>query len=139
MASERELEEQRNRMRDFSRPQLLHEKSRWLPHAAQAIVATELLDALDQKDEQARHTESLSVAHHANRLSRWAIVIAVVAGSIAAASLLFQILDRANRDTPATPGSPSSQPLSSMQPTGSVVSSIVVTSTPPTNPPAPKP
>jgi hypothetical protein len=131
MADEQEIERYRKHYADKSRSELLHEQKRWVPHSAMAIAATQLLAEMDAAEESKRHTESLVVAIQANRLSRRAIWIAVVALAVAGFEALLQWHDSATSKSSKTVPAPL-PPLSNLQSTGSVASIIIVTSTPPT-------
>ena len=52
MANQSELDEQRKRLEGESRAVWLHEKHRATPQAASSIVATQLLDEMDQKGQK---------------------------------------------------------------------------------------
>ena len=132
MADDKEVQFHRERLAGKSRADLIHEQSRWQPYTPQVIAANQLLDEMDSADEAKRHSEGLAVSSQANRLSRFAIGIAVLALAVAGFQALLQWHDSlAPKSAAIAPISP--LPLSSLQPTGSVQLAIAAISNTPTS------
>ncbi len=87
----KEIEDYRQHYASYSRADLIKETLKWVPHAPQHIAAKQLIDEMDKADSDQKHRESLQQSHRANKLSIWAIIIALL-------SLLLFTIDFVYRD-----------------------------------------
>ena len=90
MADQKDIDFLRKEFAGLSRSELIHKQNQWMPHPAGSIAARQLLDEWDQRDEQARHEQNHTTANAANRLSRLAIAIALLALGVAGFQAVLQ-------------------------------------------------
>jgi len=114
MANQSELDEQRKRLEGKSRADLLHEKHRASPNVASCIVATQLLDEMDQK-------EAGKMLRWA-KIAGWSALVAALFGGIAVVPIVRDWCASSSHATPAQIAAPHSAPLL-MSPQALVVSS----------------
>lgn len=72
------VDEFRRAYESYEDSALIHERDNWVEGTAQRIAAEQLLHEREVSREQRRHQESLEHSHHANKLAKAAIVIAVI-------------------------------------------------------------
>jgi len=95
MANEQELAEQRNRLAGKSRADLLHEKHRASPNIASCIVATQLLDEMDQSEARAateRQRRLQISVDGIHRIDIWILIAGVIAALASVILLALEIL-----------------------------------------------
>jgi hypothetical protein len=105
MADEYKLRRFRENYRNYSRDKLIETIHEYVFHSEEHIVAQQLLSAMDLADSERKHQDALKVGLKANKHSKSAVLVAILALVVSLASFAFQLLDRANKSQRAEPES----------------------------------